>query len=289
MLMDSAALRQRLLDGDKLFSDGAIGTELIALNVSPEAILLQNCTAPALVRRLHERYLRAGVDLITANTFGLRHSRSWHKTVEAGVEHALHCARHAKHPVGVMLSLIPGLVPLEIEFLGELIQRHQSELAVILLETSTDITQAIRAASSLRRLWEGLIAVTCHFDTNLRMLDGTSVEDAVTILNGNEVDILGANCGDGLDLFPTIARRMRPLTSKWLLLQPGAGIKDNRTSVTVTPQAFAKVGMQLYEEGANVVGGCCGIGPKHIELLYQTYVRSTVGHTCRKSRVDNLA
>jgi|SRR5579875_319556 len=282
MLMDSAALRQRLLDGDKLLSDGAIGTELIALHVAPDEILLQNCTAPDRVQNLHKRYLQAGVDLITANTFGLRHSSSWNKTIVAGVEHALHCAQHVERPVGVMLSLVPGLVSLEIEFLGELIRRHQSEVAVILLETSTDLTQTMRAVSSLRRLWDGLLAVTCHFDASLRMLDGTSVEEAVTMLSEEEVDILGANCGDGLDLFPTIARRMRRLTPKWLLLQPGAGIKqDSRTPATSTPQAFAKVGIQLYEEGTNIVGGCCGIGPRHIEFLYQTYVRSG-GHTCQK-------
>ncbi|CCW34252.1 homocysteine S-methyltransferase family protein [Chthonomonas calidirosea] len=278
MLVSSATLRQRLLEGRKLLGDGAIGTELIALNVSPDEILLQNCVAPDRVRFLHQRYLHAGVDLITTNTFGLRQDGYWHKAVEAGVSHALQCAQLTERPVGVMLSLISSLVPLEIDFIGELIERHKSDIAIILLETNTDITQAVRAVSKLRSLWNGLIAVTSHFDVRLRMLDGTSVEEAVTILNANDVDILGANCGDALDLFPEIASLMRQRTRKWLLFQPGTGIKrQDRTPESVAPQDFVRVGIQLYENGADIVGGCCGIGPRHIELLYQTYFYSKGG------------
>ena len=69
---DYADLQQRLDNGDVIILDGAIGTELQRMGAPMDYYCwaaLANETHPASVRQLHEDYIRAGVDVITTNTY----------------------------------------------------------------------------------------------------------------------------------------------------------------------------------------------------------------------------
>ncbi len=65
-------LKGRLDDGEVIVLDGAVGTELQAMGVPMDPAAwcgVGNYTHPATVRQMHERYIRAGADIITTNTF----------------------------------------------------------------------------------------------------------------------------------------------------------------------------------------------------------------------------
>ena len=71
-MADYQQLRNRIDEGEVIVLDGAIGTELQAMGVPMNPASWcgpGNHTHPATVRQMHERYIRAGADIITTNTF----------------------------------------------------------------------------------------------------------------------------------------------------------------------------------------------------------------------------
>ena len=65
-------LKRRVDEGEAIILDGAIGTELQSMGVPMHPASWcgpGNYTHPATVRQMHERYIRAGADIITTNTF----------------------------------------------------------------------------------------------------------------------------------------------------------------------------------------------------------------------------
>jgi S-methylmethionine-dependent homocysteine/selenocysteine methylase len=67
-----SALKERIDEGQMVILDGAIGTELQSMRVPMHPIAWcgpANCTHPATVTSLHERYIKAGVDIVTTNSF----------------------------------------------------------------------------------------------------------------------------------------------------------------------------------------------------------------------------
>ena len=67
-----SVLKQRMDRGDVVILDGAIGTELQSMGVPMHPVAWcgpANATHPATVASLHERYIKAGVDIITTNSF----------------------------------------------------------------------------------------------------------------------------------------------------------------------------------------------------------------------------
>lgn len=267
MLSNSQTIRDRLCRGELLVSDGAVGTELLKLGITKEEILLQNCVAPHVVRQVHESYLKSGVDLITANTFGMREIPNWYCAVAEGLRLAADCAEKTPRPVGVLFSLVAAYVPLEMGFIEHLLKEEGCTVAILLLETCTDLGQAVRAVEALRAVWRGLLAVTCHINSRGQMLDGTTLQEMAQQLTIAGADILGANCGDSPADFIEITKHLRYSTDAWLLIQPGQGKPSNDE---LSPGQFASLAHELYKHGANIVGGCCGIGPEHIASLFST-------------------
>ena len=71
-MADYASLKRRIDNGEVIILDGAIGTELQSMGVPMHPAAWcgpGNYTHPATVRKMHERYIRAGADIITTNTF----------------------------------------------------------------------------------------------------------------------------------------------------------------------------------------------------------------------------
>lgn len=70
--MSYANLKDRLINGEVILLDGAIGTQLQAMGVPMDPYCwaaIANHTHPYTVRKMHEKYIRAGVDVITTNTY----------------------------------------------------------------------------------------------------------------------------------------------------------------------------------------------------------------------------
>ena len=99
---------------------------------------------------------------------------------------------------------------------------------------------------------------------------GVSPERAVKELLEAGADVIGANCGNGIDVMVELAREMRQATNSYLLIQSNAGIprlQEGEIVYPETPEFMAERFKILAEIGVNIIGGCCGTGPDHIRAL----------------------
>jgi 5-methyltetrahydrofolate--homocysteine methyltransferase len=93
---------------------------------------------------------------------------------------------------------------------------------------------------------------------------------AVRELRAAGADIVGANCGNGIDRMIEIARQMREATDGYLLVHSNAGIpaiKGGEIVYPETPEFMAERFKVLADIGINIFGGCCGTTPAHIKAL----------------------
>ncbi len=99
---------------------------------------------------------------------------------------------------------------------------------------------------------------------------GTPPEKAVEGLEAAGADVVGSNCGNGIDKMLEIARTMRDVTDGYLVIQSNAGIpayKKGEIIYPETPEYMAERYKILAEMQINILGGCCGTTQEHIRHL----------------------
>jgi 5-methyltetrahydrofolate--homocysteine methyltransferase len=86
-------------------------------------------------------------------------------------------------------------------------------------------------------------------------------------LEKSGADIVGANCGAGIDNMIDLMRGMRDAASLPIWCKPNAGLPEwvgGQTVYRETPEMMVSQLKTLLDAGANIVGGCCGTSPAHI-------------------------
>ncbi len=256
--------------GRRMLADGAVGSELIKSGIAPEHTVDANLSYPQKVREMHQSAIAAGAEILTSNTFGLSEQEEWRCAFRAGVELAVSAAYAADGEVSVLLSVFPA----ELLFLPEIVlepfRNVSTQGCLLLIETAIAMKDAIDAVVMARRQGIEQVAVTCHFQPDGRMPDGTSAADAAKALHQAGAAVLGSNCGAVPEEMVTVAEQMRAVTDLPLLFQPNAGLpelREGRMVYPVDPYRFAAVASALFEAGASVVGGCCGTTPAHIAAV----------------------
>lgn len=93
---------------------------------------------------------------------------------------------------------------------------------------------------------------------------------AVVVMQSLGADAVGMNCSTGPEAMLEPIAKMAEYATIPLLAKPNAGMPeliDGQTVFNVEPEEFAEVGKKLVEEGAAIIGGCCGTTPEHIRAL----------------------
>ena len=275
MLLPVEVLWQRIAAGKRLLCEGAMGSELIRAGIAPEATRRANITHPELVKSIHRAYLEAGAQIICTNTFGTLDNSEEKTHFRAGMELGFQVVQESYSEAFLWLSLHPNGVINRRKMLEELASEPTFPKA-ILLETCTNLMQALEAVSFLHSLEPQLLAVTCHFDSRGTMLDGTTPEEAARTLLEAGVAIVGGNCGEIPEAFISVVQRMRSVTTVPLLFQPSAGLPTQTPSgswqYSVSATEFSEVVEKIVFAGATIVGGCCGTTPDHIRALRQRLI-----------------
>ena len=285
-------LLERLRAGEVLVCDGATGTELIARGLKagecPESWCLSR---PDTIEERVKAYVQAGADIVQTNSFG----GSSLKLTAYGLADqvtslntaAARLARTAMAqqgfvaasvgPTGVFVKGEGGQIPasdLYEIFKVQIIALAAGGADAICIETMWSIQeaeQAIRAAKDHTHL-----PVMCTFVFNsgrkgFRTAVGLTPEKAAQAALEAGADVVGANCGNGIDQMIEIARLMRlAAPSAPLLIQANAGLPIIENGVAVygeTPEYTASRVPDLISAGANIIGGCCGTTPQHIRAL----------------------
>jgi 5-methyltetrahydrofolate--homocysteine methyltransferase len=100
---------------------------------------------------------------------------------------------------------------------------------------------------------------------------GTTPTEAAQAALAAGADIIGTNCGNGIERMIEIVREMRAAAPQTpILVHANAGLPKNVNGVDVFPESPADMAAQItaiVAAGANIVGGCCGTTPDHIRAL----------------------
>ena len=305
-----AELRQRVLVFDGSMGANLQGLELSASDFGGpryegcmDALCLTRPDAPA---RLHRGFLEAGCDVVETNTFQASRVRleEWglaDKTYainRAGAEIARHeCDRFETldgHPRFVAGSIGPtGFLPssddptlsnITFDRLVEVFEEQARGLLdggadLLIIETQQDILETKAAIHGARRCFAAVgrsvpLQVQVSLDTNGRMLLGTDVSAAVSILEGLGADIIGLNCSTGPEHMREPIRYLVQNTGRPISVIPNAGIPINlgggKARYPLEPQGLADALAEFVADfGVNVVGGCCGTTFEHLQRVVE--------------------
>ena len=289
----------RLPEPRPVLLDGATGTELARRAVSTALPLWSAralLEAPAVLQQIHADYVRAGAEVLTANTFRT-HRRSLAAAglgdrAEALTHQAVAVARAAaqtarpSRPVYVAGSMAPledcyspELTPPQAEC-----EREHTEMArhlvsagvdVILVETMNTIREAQAATRAARATGlPVLVSVVCRDDH--RLFSGERVTDAVSALAGLGLVGLLVNCTPSTTIHvpfgelraAVMAQGVRvPITGLYANIGHTDDITGWTNTADVTPLEYAQLASGWLAQGANLIGGCCGTTPSHIAAL----------------------
>jgi 5-methyltetrahydrofolate--homocysteine methyltransferase len=257
---------------------------------------LLNLTRPDLVLDVHRQYLAAGADITTTNTFtatsigqadyGLQnHVREMNL---AGARLARQAADEVGNrfvagsigPLNVTLSLSPRVEdPAYRAVTFEQVRDAYAEQIAALAEGGVDLllietifdTLNVKAAITAARevaphlpLW---ISVTI-VDLSGRTLSGQTVEAFWSSVEHAEPLVVGVNCSLGArELRPHVADLAR-IAGTYVASHPNAGLPNAFGGYDETPEQTAGMLREFAESGlVNIVGGCCGTTPAHIERI----------------------
>lgn len=290
-------LRKRIKQ--KLFLlDGAMGTELIARGLETGVCNeYLNVTSPSIVSSIHQAYLQAGSDAVLTNTFGAnkfilaRHGFGDEivRLNKAGAEIARQAAGKEKYVLGDIGPSGDFLEPLGSLKAEELKAAFSQQARALLdggvdgfiIETMTALDEITIAIEAVKSVGEGLpVFASMAFDKaagDFRTMMGVDVKSAVSKLVSLGVDAVGFNCGTvSLDEYVELAEKFVSAvsalgkTSITILAEPNAGkpeLVEGRAVYKVSPEDFAAAAEKIYSAGVNIIGGCCGTGPEHIETV----------------------
>jgi len=274
-----------------LLADGAWGTMLQSRGLPPgECPEVWNLSHRNDVFEIAKAYVDAGSDIIETNTFGgsairLAHFDLTDDTAAINRVGASISRDAAGDDVIVMGSIGPSgkiLMTGEVteEELFESFRLQISGLVegwvdALYVETFSAIDEALIAISAAKQVTNLEVACTFTFNPTpsgeYRTFMGHTVEEATKAITDAGVDIIGTNCGNGITEMVRLVREIRSVEPNLpILVQPNAGIPtETGGNVTWpdTPEMIASMVPQLIDEGANIVGGCCGTTPQHIAAM----------------------
>lgn len=270
-----------------LVLDGAMGTLLqergLPAGGCPEEM---NRVAPQAVVGIHAEYAAAGADILVANSFGGNRAKLAHYGLENSVDELNRRAVELARKAGGDKVYVGGSIGPTGRFVEPVGDAGFAEMVDIFAEQITSLAAAgadlitFETFLDIRELRAGVIA--CHdvcdlpiiaqmtFDDAGRTVLGTPPAAAAVTLDALQVDVIGSNCGLGIDGIHDVLAGMRQVTSRPLIAQANAGLpvlKDGHTLFPATPAEMIAYHQRLIALGVRIIGGCCGTTPEHIRAM----------------------
>lgn len=285
------ALLDLLREKKLLLSDGAWGTMLheqgLKVGECPE---LWNLTHPEQVGNVAAAYVAAGSEMILSNTFGgsrlkLKKFGIADKTADinrAGVELSLEAAADkavVAASIGATGEFLEPYGDTTDEEMAEVFREQIGAMAeagarALCIETMTAVEEAALAVRAAKQVDPDIdVICTMTFDPapdGFRTMMGVDPARAAAELAEAGADIVGANCGNGMEQMIKLVRRFRSVTGLPLAVHVNAGVPELVNGETVfreSPETMAAGVKELVAAGAVVIGGCCGTKPAHIAAM----------------------
>ena len=280
-----AYLEDVLAGRARLVMDGAMGTMLAARGVNLDAKLeLLNLTDPAMITEIHRAYVEAGSQAITTNTF-CAHARYLGEdaTPDDVFAAAVRCARDAgaryvAADMGPLREFVDPFGPISEDeayelFAGQARAAQEAGADFAIIETMFDLTEATIAVRAVRENTELPAFATMAFSDGGRTMFGVTPRQAARGLVEAGAAAIGANCALPPAGLRPVAQAMREVASDTpIIVQANAGLPEKREEGMRYPVDAAEYVADvrgILEDGASIIGGCCGTDPTYIAALAQ--------------------
>lgn len=269
-----------------LIFDGAMGTMLqksgLKLGENPEKL---NFSHENLIVDIHKKYIKAGANVITTNTFGANEIKlkNTSLTVEEVINKAVSLAYKAKKDTNCLIALDIGPIGELLEPMGtlkfedainifkrQIISGFKAGVDLILIETMTDLYEMKAAIIAAKETCSLPIFATMSFEEDKRTFTGCLPASMSITLEALGVDAIGVNCSLGPKELKPIVKEILEHTNLPVIVQPNAGlpsVEDGKSIYTITPKEFCTYVESLIDIGVSIVGGCCGTTPEFIRCL----------------------
>jgi 5-methyltetrahydrofolate--homocysteine methyltransferase len=295
------ALRERVV-----IFDGAMGTSLQMAGLDADDFggpELEGCnevlveTRPDVVAQVHRSFLEVGCDVIETDTFGSTSvvlaeyglaDRARELTRKAA---ELACAVRdefstPERPRWVAGSMGPGT---KFPTLGQISYAEfrdsyeeqafgllEGGVDLLLIETQFDLLSVKAAVNGARRAMIALnrivpLQAQVTIELTGRMLPGTEVGAALTVLDSLQLDVVGLNCATGPVEMSEALRHLSGASRVPIACVPNAGLPsvvDGNMHYDLTPEDLADhLHRFVTEFGVSAIGGCCGTTPAHLAAV----------------------
>ena len=301
--MSYAALKQRLNAGKTLILDGATGTELQRRGAKMDSSAWSApvvLSEPKLLTEIHADYIRAGADIVTANTFSasrmLLAPGGYGDRVEEIIRRSVEVAQQARalaaagRPVAVagsishMVPVIPGAnrtdptrLPSDAEIgesvneLAQTLKKAGADLIILeMMNRPNRIKLALQAALATGLpVWYGMSARPgkdgrpLSFDSSV----DAPLETIIGLIPASGVDVAGF-MHTNAEIMLEALRPLRAAFKGPLMAYPDSGyfeMPEWRFVDVITPERLERFFLGWLEAGVQVIGGCCGLTAEHIE------------------------
>ena len=286
--------------------DGAMGSSLQTQNLTAEdfgGAQYEGCneylivTKPDAVEKVHRSFLEAGADVIETDTFGaasivlaeydladqayLLNKKAVELAKRLTAEYSTpEKPRFVAGSIGPTTKL-PTLGHIDYDtmkssFVEQANGLYDGGADLLIIETCQDVLQIKAALNAVEEVFEEKgarlpLMVSVTMEVQGTMLLGSEIGAALTILERYPIDILGLNCATGPDRMADHIKYLCEHSPFVVSCIPNAGLPENiggHAHYKLTPMELRMAMMHFVEDwGVQVVGGCCGTRPDHIQQL----------------------
>ena len=292
--------------------DGGLGQELIKRSSAPPHPLWSTkvmMNEPHLVSDIHRDFCLAGAKVICLNTYAVSRHRLDTFAPEESLEQMLETALQVAN-TGIsdaaradQVSVVASLPPLNASYdhtvapgfesaytqYRELVSLQKTRIDAFLLETMSNIAEARAGAKAIRD--EGVIGAVAFTvsDSDATLLrSGESLEEAIEAVMPFAPDAILINCSipemvtEGLKIVAKSGVRFGGYANGFTSVEalvPGSTVDLLTQRKDLGPEEYLEFVKTWIDLGAEVIGGCCEIGPSHIAAIADHCQREGIATT----------
>lgn len=287
--MNKTRFLEKIQEKKALVLDGATGTNLQAKGLDrglpAEVWVLEQ---PEKIIELEQSFISAGADIILTCTFGASSIRLEHTSLKGKGElinrQAVELAQRAADGKDVLIAgsigptgqLMKPLGPVDENDAIESFATQAEYLAkagvdIIVLETQFDLGEAKAALAGIFNVTDLPVVCSFSFDRGTRTMMGVKPSQVGEEISNLGVTVIGINCGRSLEDNLKALIELRKTTSLPIWFKPNAGLPqlgpDGNSRYDTSPETMAAQVSAWINDGARLIGGCCGTSPEHLAAI----------------------